>query len=63
MPTPKTRFYVTLRDRTTGNRRTLDVRTCTSFKEAETKVIHDGRFNYDPKFEEMIGITKDDYVL
>jgi hypothetical protein len=60
---PKTRFYVTLQDRTTGNRRTLDVRTCKSFSEAETKVTHDGRYHYDPKHEEMIAIHKDDHIV
>ena len=59
----KTRFWVTLQDRNTGNRRTLDVRLCKSFTEAETKVYHDGRYHFDPRFEEMIGITKDDYTL
>lgn len=56
-------FYVTLLDRNTGNRRTERVTTCKSFTEAETKITHDERFNFDPRFEEMISIVKGDYTV
>ena len=56
-------FHILLKDRNSENRRTVEVRTCESFKEAETKLLHDERYHFDPKFEEMIAIVKDDYVV
>jgi hypothetical protein len=56
-------FYITLESKDSGNRRTERVTTCDTFAEAETKLTHDGRFHFDPQFEEIICIVKGDRLV